>query len=174
MKKIRINLIILIFFISPQAYTCDCKELGPLDSVRITSYSQSDIVFLGELIEIDTLEFTYTFEILELFKGDTNFKIIKGKYFDSCSKFPRDKCRWIIYADFREEEYIDVSQCFASRSEIHPFCLGCYKIPPPLKSGNSKEEIDESKELQKSLLEKAKTDWEDEIEILRDMKDSDN
>ena len=123
MKRLKnITLIILILF-SIDSYCCKCKDLGTIDSLRQIGYELSDKVFLGELIDIDTTDFSFTFQIIEQFKGDFKSTIITGKYFDSCSKFPRDKGKWIIYADNENDEFININQCLASRSELNPMYL---------------------------------------------------
>lgn len=167
MRLLKKVLILIIIFISGQAYCCDCKDLGLLDSLRLFSFNNSELVFLGELIESDTSDYSYTFQIIEVFKGETKTKLIKGKYFDSCSQFPLDKSKWIIYADYREAEYINISQCLASRSEINPICVGCYTLPPPLSPYATQFEIAESNNKIKDLLDRAKNDWNIEIELLR-------
>jgi len=167
MRVIKKILILLIIFISNPAYCCDCKDLGPLESLRLISFKNSELVFLGELIEFDTSDYSFTFQIIEIFKGKSKTKLIKGKSFDSCSQFPTDKSKWIIYANYRESDYIDISNCLASRSELNPICIGCYTIPPPLSSNAMEFEITESNKKFNDLLDKAKTDWNTEIELLR-------
>lgn len=54
MRLLKKILILTIIFISGQAYCCDCKDLGQLDSLRLFSFNNSELVFLGELIEFDT------------------------------------------------------------------------------------------------------------------------
>jgi len=170
MRIIRNILTLLIILTSNQVFCCDCKDLGPLDSLRSISYNNSDLVFLGELIEFDTINLTYTFEIIELFKGETKKELIKGKYFDSCSKFPKEKCEWIVYAKIKDNNIIDISGCLASRSKLRPVCINCYNPPPPLRPNASEIEIEQSKELERIFWERAKNDWIDEVELLRNRK----
>jgi len=170
MRVIKKILILVIIFFSNQVYCCDCKDLGPLDSLRLISFKNSELVFLGELIEFDTSDYSYTFQIVEIFKGKSKTKLIKGKSFDSCSQFPTDKSKWIIYADYRESDYIDISHCLASRSELNPICIGCYTIPPPLGPNATEFEVTESNKKFSDLLDKAKNDWNTEIELLRKRK----
>jgi hypothetical protein len=166
MKHKSIISFIIYITITAQAIGCNCKDLGRLDSLRVIGYNISDIVFLGELIDIDTNERTYSFRIIEIFKGENNDTIIKGKYFDSCSKIPKDKCKWIVYADFREN-LIDISSCLATRSEENPICTFCYKFPPPGTPDNPKSDIENEKKI---LNERALSDWKKEIILLREWK----
>ena len=171
-KKIRL-LFGLMLIITIDSYGCDCKDFSSIDSLRNVSYAYSDFVFYGELIDFDTVNFTYRFKIHEMFKGNVCDSIIEGRYYDSCSKFPRDKCNWIIYANLKENGLIDISQCLLSRSEIYPICIGCYIIPPPLSSPNADdEEPVEIEAYDKKLKAQAEKDWLIELDLLRQKKKS--
>jgi len=130
-----INTILVIFLcsLSDYAFSCDCKVLQSLEKVRQISINESDIIFLGELIEFDTVNFSYSFKIIEMYKGVHKDSIIMGKVFSSCSLFPVDKSKWIVYAKAKGN-LIDISECLASRSEENPICLNCYKMPAPNKT----------------------------------------
>jgi len=163
-------LVLLTLIISEQTFCCDCKNLKPLDSLRNISYNQSEIVFLGELIDYNTIENSFTFKIIELFKGEIKSIFIKGKSFDSCSTFPMDKCKWIVYANFQESDYISINQCGASRSENNPICINCYEIPGPTELSGKSNEDDEFNKKIKLIKEKAVVDWNEEIILLRSKK----
>ncbi len=81
-----------------------------LEKVRQISINESDIIFLGELIDFDTVDCSYSFSIIEKFKGAHKDSIIKGKVFSSCSLFPVDKSKWIVYAKLKGN-IIDMSEC---------------------------------------------------------------
>jgi hypothetical protein len=170
MKKIIFIIQLLLISLPFDSYCCKCKDLGKLDSMREIGYEYSDLVFLGELIEYDTTDHSFTFQIIEIFKGDYDSITIKGGYFSSCSMFPRDKCKWIIYANFEENNLIEVDQCLTSRSEMNPICIGCYEIPPPLSLNPTEKEKKENEIKKQDLIEKAKKDWFEEIEWLRNKK----
>ena len=167
MKKYKIIILLISFFSVGKVYSCHCKDLGSLDSLRHISFNNSNIVFLGELQHYDSTNNTFSFKITEVFKGKPTTTIIKGKYFDSCSLIPKDKGRWIIYAEVRENGLISISDCFASRSERKPTDISCYLSPipphPDKKTTNQNQE-----NYLKGLKEKALKDWQDEITILRE------
>jgi len=152
--------------ISDQVTSCDCKENRSLDSLRRISFNHADLVFLGELIDYDTTNYTYTFQIIEIFKGSTKSLTIKGKYFDSCSKFPRDKCKWIVYANVLENGFIDINGCLASRSALNPNHIICYFPPPPLSPQSSEEERNKSLQIASEIKDGAYKDFINEIEML--------
>lgn len=139
--------------------------------MRESDYEHSDLVFQGELIHIDTLEDTYTFKVIEVYKGRIERKEIKGKYFNSCSLSPEEKTTWIVYSDLQENGMIDISICSASRSKTNPICFLCYKPPAPLKIDPNPEEIREYEKYVETFrlerMKKAKIDWEEEIDWLR-------
>ena len=140
MKSIRYISLLIIILISVKTYSCDCKRLGPIEKLRQISFDHSDIVFLGELVEVNINEKTFTFNIIESFKGKFNTQLIKGESSYGCSFLPRDKCRWIVYAKFNEKNLIEINQCLASRSELNPYCISCGTPPPPPKKNMTKKD----------------------------------
>jgi len=164
--------IILLFLLHQgQTFACNCKSFGSLESLRKISYEYSDIIFLGEMVNYDTSNLTYSFVIKDLFKGQFLSDTIEGNAFTSCSSFPNVSGSWIVYAKLDDRSnHIDISQCLASRSYQNPFCLGCYTPPIPLALD---EVIDEAylkrlKAERKLLIEKARQDWMDELKLLKD------
>ena len=170
MKYLKNILLIIAISLTNNSFGCDCKDLGPLDSLRQISYVESELVFLGELVEYDTTNFTYSFRIIEQFKGEQRESIIKGKYFDSCSEFPHDNGMWIVYADLREG-LIDINQCLASRSKANPICINCYELPRPLSTASTEKDKENFENEINRLKTKAQEDWENEIQLLRQMKE---
>lgn len=82
----------------------------------------SNIVFYGELIKIDTINRTYSFRIIELYKGNYKSSIIKGKSINSsCEIFPFKKDLWIVYANFNNDKTIKLDYCLPTQTiEIPP------------------------------------------------------
>lgn len=157
------NFLFLFFLLSStQSFACDCKEIQPLDTTRAKSFAWSYVVFLGELTGVDTVSETYTFTVLELFKGGTTHKTLTGKYFNSCSKMPDEKGRWLVYADV-EGDFINISDCLASRSEAKPFCVNC--LPPPPPPGLEKD-IKQERALA-DHEKRSQQKWHEELEWLR-------
>lgn len=102
-------------------YSCDCPP-----HIRQTMVSEglkySNIVFYGELIKLDTIKRTYSFRIIELFKGNYKSSIIKGKDSNSnCDFFPFKKDLWIVYANLDNDNTIILDSCLPSQTiEIPP------------------------------------------------------
>ncbi len=118
MKNILLAIVCLWF---NTTYSCDCPP-----HIRQTMVSEglkySNIVFYGELIKLDTIKRTYSFRIIELFKGNYKSSIIKGKDSNSnCDFFPFKKDLWIVYANFNQDNTIILDLCLPSQTiEIPP------------------------------------------------------
>jgi hypothetical protein len=169
MKKYKIIILLISILSIGEVYSCQCKSLGPLDSLRKMSFNNSDIVFLGELEYYSPSDNTFSFKIKEIFKGKTTSMTIKGKSYDSCSLIPIDGGLWIIYAETREDGFINISQCLASRSKLSPTCFSCY-TPPASPHPDKKTTIEEQEKDLKEFKEKALKDWQEEIVMLREWK----
>lgn len=169
MRKVLVILLIITlntFGIESQA--CKCKTVKSYNELINISYNSSNLVFLGELIELDTFKNEYTFLVLELFKGDKQSDTIIYKPQTSCSIYISEKGKWIIYGDIISDNHIDISSCGASRSENKPTCINCpitqKMVPDPRLS---KLEMEQHKSKVDSLNIKALERWHNEIKILR-------
>lgn len=125
-------------------------------------YNGSDLVFLGELITKDTVNGTYSFKVKELFKGNLNNKdsIIYGVAYTSCSGFPHEYGKWIVYTDFAKDGMTDFYEWSRSRSLERPYLLGTIFYYES-KCG-SKRNCD--------ALSEARKDWQRELKQLRQLK----
>jgi hypothetical protein len=113
MKNIFLLLLCLWFNFT---YSCDCPQLQRETMVN-KGLKSSDIVFYGELIKLDTIKETYSFRIIELFKGTYKSSIINGRRSNSnCSFFPFKKDLWIIYASINKDNTINLSYCLPSQT----------------------------------------------------------
>lgn len=159
---------LLLFFWGNGSFACEYeinRNIRPVfDSIE---YNGADLVFLGELITRDTVNGTYSFKVLELFKGSLSNKdsIIYGAYYSSCSGFPHEFGQWIVYADLRTDGNIDFWEWSRSRALEWPFILGGMdyyeeKLSPKLTW----------KEKQPFMLSAAQKDWHRELKQLRKLK----
>lgn len=169
--------IAFLFFISwTNSFSCDCKTNG-LKALQGWSYSESPLIFVGDVLTSNPKTGTYKIKIVEIFKGQTKTTIIEGKGLTSCSGFP-DKGRWIIYAETYKNGVIDFNSCGLSRAFDNPqFIMATeYKIPPPPtkeSETDSKYSIQANIDFQRAVLklkDTALTDLEIEIEDLRKRK----
>lgn len=119
-------LLILLLFHYGNSFACKCREFEKETMVE-RGLDDADIVFYGELIKSDSLSQTFTFKIIELFKGNFNSASISGKTTGSnCSVYPSKKGLWIVYANLSKDSIIDISMC--SPSQSMDFGIG---YPPP-------------------------------------------
>jgi len=169
------NIIILILLLSSlNCWSCDCKNISSTDSLREKSYRHSDIVFVGKLIESERESINpyspriYSFQIEEVLKGTFLNDTIFGKEFTSCSHFPQDIGRWIVYANVMDSGFIDINGCGATRSFLEPLCWNCPNARPraPIPNSSKEELVDFEKDWQYRKMI-ARKEWEAEILILK-------
>ncbi|WP_031453202.1 hypothetical protein [Flavobacterium chungangense] len=103
-----------------------------------------EIVFYGEVIKVDSIKRTYTFRIIELFKGKYNSQFITQKYLGNCSCIPSIKQLWIVYANFNDDKTIELSGCSPSTG-FKPY--GSDSMPPPPEIKISQKTDDQIKSL---------------------------
>lgn len=133
MKKI----FLLLFCLWVNAtYCCDCPP-HKKETMVSKGLEYAQIVFYGELIKIDTISESYSFRIIELFKGNYNHSIINGKTLNNnCQIFPFKKDLWIVYANFNKDNTIYLSYCLPSQTiEIPPGFL------PPIPLMTTSEKV---------------------------------
>lgn len=136
----------------------------------------SDIVFYGEVIKFNPISGTYTFKIIELFKGKTNAVLVRGTNPTSCSITPTKKDLWIVYANFNNDKTISISQCSPSMG-LESY-TGSYP-PPPLNEEYFNMKNKDLKSLYAKVfkLEYEKenlTNWINQLERLRIYKSDQN
>lgn len=131
----------------------------------------SRLIFIGDVLSVDKTEGTYSFTVVEVLKGGTSLKVVKGRIHTSCSGYP-DQGRWIIYADTLNNGVIDFSLCGPSRSFHNPERINAkeYVILQPKVVGEAGFSVDDQIKFEKRVLEmraKALSDLELEIGDLR-------
>ncbi|WP_281232641.1 hypothetical protein [Flavobacterium gelatinilyticum] len=172
--KLKYSLVFILFFILNFSFACDCKQPEKKTLVE-DGIRKAEIIFYGDVIEIDSTAGTYTFKIIELFKGKPHSQFIKGKYKGSCSVIPQIKQLWIVYANFKDDKTIDISICSPSRGFIPRDSF--YPPPPPKTTHNTTNKqlqtlFEQVFELQ---IEKNNlSDWIYQLEKLRIYKASQN
>lgn len=113
------NLFLLVFFLLNinNSFACKCVEY---DKEKMVEYGlkKYDMVFYGELIKRDTINQTYSFKIIELFKGIFISKTIEGiSEGGNCGLFPDKKGLWIVYGNFNNDNKISLSMCSPTQSQ---------------------------------------------------------
>jgi hypothetical protein len=159
MKNLVINLI-LGFLIHQNGI---CQRIFNLDSLQKVEYNKSDIVFLGEVINFDTLsELTSKLKVLELFKGDT-VKIAIIKYKGENSLLPISVGLWIIYAKKIDEKFYYIDRFGISRSNKEPDRISYYV--PEFPKGKKEYKMLERQMINNKI--NATVDWFNELYNLR-------
>ena len=124
--KLKYRLLFKLLLIANYAFSCDCKSIDREKMVEIGL--KYEIVFYGEVIKVDSIKEIYTFRIIKLFKGKYNSQFITQKYSGNCSNVPSVKQLWIVYANFNDDNTIEVSGCSPSTG-FRPY--GSDSMPPP-------------------------------------------
>lgn len=117
MKLRNLFLILIFIFNSNYSFACKCIEVRK-EKIVESGLNTYDIVFYGELVKRDTINQTYSFKIIELFKGIYISKTIEGVSEGSdCGLFPDKKGLWIIYGNFNKDYKLSLSMCSPSQSQ---------------------------------------------------------
>lgn len=117
MKLRNLFLIIIFLFKINNSFACKCIEV---DKEKVVEYglNKHDIVFYGELIKRDTINQTYSFKIIQLFKGIFKSKTIQGISEGSdCGLFPDKKGLWIVYGNISRDNKLSLSMCSPTQSQ---------------------------------------------------------
>lgn len=181
----------LLLIATSISFACKCREMRKSEMIEL-GLKNADIVFYGELIQSDSIKETFSFKIIEIFKGSFSGKIIKGKSEGSdCSLFPSNKGLWIVYGNFNTAKTL-ISLSICSPTQSLEFGPG-YPLPPIVFDKNGKvrettaaeyrlfnledrtkslnswifqmEKLRQYKLAQNTVTEKAKTDLKDKIII---------
>ena len=81
----RFPFIILIWILtSSKAIACTCSVPKSLKAIQDYEYEISECIFIGEVLEIDSILSRFTFKVLESFKGLESGTIYIGKYDPMC------------------------------------------------------------------------------------------
>lgn len=153
------------------SFCCICRE-DSLQNVREASIGYAEIIFTGKVIQEDTINGTYTIEVLTNFKGDVQGKLIASSMLDSvtfsyCSFWPSRFWgdEFIIYAKYVEgTEFIHIADCLATRSISNPHIHLSYIYLETLYYDQGLR-IDEN-EIKRIALE----DLNEELELLGNLK----
>ncbi|HRG19039.1 MAG TPA: hypothetical protein PLP39_08100 [Flavobacterium lutivivi] len=124
--KIKFSFFLSLLYIT-NSFACDCPPIKKKNIVE-NGLKNYPLVFYGEVIKSDTISETYSFKVIELFKGKINSKHIKGKTNGNCSILPKKGDLCIVYTEINNDGYIDLSIC--SPSQSFEYGLG-FSIPPP-------------------------------------------
>jgi len=130
--KLNYFFLLLLLCFYNYSFACDCKSIDQENMVE-TGLKLSEIVFYGEVIKVDPINRSYTFRIIELFKGKYNSQFITHKYSGNCSIIPSLKQLWIVYAEFNDDKTIELSSCSPSIG-FKPNWISFVPPPPPIKT----------------------------------------
>jgi len=145
------------------SFACICGKDAKAWSVETVkrNIERSDLIFIGNLLSSEGDK--YSFEVIEVFKGEVASDTIHGEAIEGCSITPYIDGLWIIYDRVEEREgMIDLTFCNLSRSLI-TLSKG---IPPPgIEKADKGVDITWDKDLSVALR-----DWAQEYAMLVSLK----
>ena len=165
------NLWILFILISLKSIACTCalKTLSELQKLEIEN---SELIFIGEVIEVNKSDRTFKIKVTEsLNKNDNQGTIYTGENWQYCDPFIGEKGKWIVYGNLKNG-FLKLNRCGLSRSFDKPVVN---PIPPPspkiMTSLNEKEKKVLWDKLREDNLKKGQTELKEEINALRRIRD---
>jgi hypothetical protein len=146
---------------------CDCAISKSLKATQDREFENSECIFIGEVLEINSEKDTFKVMVIESFNGDENGIIYDGKFNRYCEPIIDEKGKWLIYGNFNSDNLIEINYCGLTRSFKNPQNnISASKPPPPLPPNAKKSKSQTEKERYEWKL-RAKTDLENEIIDLR-------
>lgn len=149
MKK---AVVFVFMIVSIKISASDCRRIS-----KIEVYETADLVFLGQVSEID--DSTFGINVFEYFKGSEEIQYLKGIRMDN-SISPKEEDLWLFYAKQIGEGEVYIDFCSGSKSFQNP--TGFHDVtfpspPPPFLKDQSllflTENIVESKSLSELYFE---------------------
>lgn len=127
--------IVLIFFLSTILISVACASEECLNDIenREKEFEESDLVFLGRIVDAIPKNQTYRLEIIDIYKGIHFSKHISAKFFDTRLNTARSVDTnefWIFYAKRTGINNIRIDVCGASRS-LKNYNSEVMKLQPP-------------------------------------------
>ncbi|PQB07308.1 hypothetical protein BST83_09175 [Polaribacter filamentus] len=118
--KYKLNILLLIItLISTKAIACNCSIPKSLKAVQDYEFENSECIFIGEVLKIDSEKNTFEIRVVESFNGDEIGKIYSGIYDNQCGPTIDGKGKWLIYANSYENK-IEINTCGLTRSFEYP------------------------------------------------------
>ena len=118
--KYKLNILLLVItLVSTKAIACNCPIPKSLKAVQDYEFENSECIFIGEVLKIDSEKNTFEIRVLESFNGDEIGKIYSGFYDKQCGPIIDGKGKWMIYANSYENK-IEINTCGLTRSFEYP------------------------------------------------------
>jgi len=166
--KHTLNILLLILtLISANGIACTCSIPKSLKAIQDYEFENSECIFIGEILKIDTENNTFEIKVIESFNGDENGKIYNGIYDIFCGPIIDKIGKWLIYANYNSDNIIEINECGITRSFLTPeHNLSATRPPKPLPQNKKETKLQAEKKIAEWKL-RAKYDLENEIADLR-------
>ncbi|MCW2120238.1 hypothetical protein [Flavobacterium sp. 7A] len=160
-----LTIIFWTFLISSKSLACDCKIPNSLKEIQNREFTESKYIFIGEILKINSKKNTFEIKVIESFKGVLNGKIYRGINNQWCGPVIDKSGKWLIYANRKSDNLIQIRTCGLTRSFKNPEKnIPSTRVPdlPPVKQSKS-----QNMKIQTNWKLKDKSDLENEIAELR-------
>lgn len=161
MKQSQLTLIILTLFIGIKSIACTCGIPISIEATQIGEFEDSECVFIGEVLEVNSEENSFKIKVIESFKGSDVETVYVGTYDEQCGPIIYEKGKWLIYGDLNNENIIEVNECGLTRSFVNP---EYNSVIDGLIAKRLKESVNINDE---KFITEARKVFEDEIKNLR-------
>ena len=121
-----IALIKLLLFLNIANLYSDKNIVIQLDTMQKQSLTTSDLIFLGKLIKLDTINSTLHFSIVEKFMGNTKSDSVIIAWEKHNRIYFEDKSLWLVYSNKLADSSFILNENALSRSIIHPEVIRAY------------------------------------------------
>lgn len=163
-------LIYALVLTSTKVFACSCKVPENLKAIQDLEFENSESIFIAEVLEVDTSKNSFTFKIIESFKGEEKEEIYNGKYDEMCGPIVNETGKWLIYGNPNNKNQIVINYCGLTRSFKKPENnVSATKPPMPPKPNEKVTKSEEEKEMTDWRL-RAKSDLTNEVKQLRKRK----
>ena len=119
MKKYYSILIFCIIGIL-EVHACNCPIVKDLEKIQQYELKNSECIFIGEVINVDSENELFEVRVFESFNGDGIGNIYVGTYDSQCGPKVDEKGRWLIYGNFGTDSELIVNSCGLTRSFENP------------------------------------------------------
>ncbi|WP_034923210.1 hypothetical protein [Gillisia sp. CAL575] len=120
MKRTIFIIAILTISVSTKSFACNCSIPKSLQEIQDYEYEQSDCIFVGEVFDVNSENFSFKIRVIESLKGAEIETVFIGTYDEHCGPIVTENGLWLVYADLNSENVLDINECGLTRSLKNP------------------------------------------------------
>ena len=122
------SVLIFLFLFSETSNTCTCAPVGNWRSATAAEFDNVELVFIGDVQQIDDEGLEYELVVCEVFKGNlSEGQRISGVNPKSCNPVVDKKGQWLFFGDKSDQNLFSQNICGLTNHLIEPI----RQLPPP-------------------------------------------